>query len=222
MDEKRLVGERAVEFVKDGMVVGLGTGSTVYYTLLKLGELVQEGLNIRGVPTSVQTEKIAIELGIPLIDYDEKTHIDVAIDGADEVDADLDLIKGGGGALLREKIVANAADLFVVVATPPKLVNRLGDFGLPIEVIPFGIELTMRAIEKTGLKPRMRQEENRQFLTDQNNYIVDCAVPSKVDLKELEMQLNRIPGIVEHGLFVEMMDVLVTLDNEGETILEER
>ena len=118
MNEKRLVGEKAVDFIKDGMVVGLGTGSTVYYTIMKLGQLVKEGLSIQGIPTSIQTEELATKLGIPLASFQEIEQIDVAIDGADEVDSNLDLIKGGGGALLREKIIAKAAKKFIVVATP--------------------------------------------------------------------------------------------------------
>ena len=125
LNEKLLVGEKAVEFIKDGMVVGLGTGSTVYYTIMKLGQLVKEGLSIQGIPTSIQTEELAKKLEIPLASYKEIEKIDVAIDGADEVDSNLDLIKGGGGALLREKIIAKAAKKFIVVATPSKMVGKI-------------------------------------------------------------------------------------------------
>ena len=147
VNEKQLVGEKAAEYVKDGMVVGLGTGSTIFYTILKLSHLVKQGLNIRGVPTSEVTAELAREYGIPLVDFSEIEDIDVAIDGADQVDSDLNLIKGGGGALLREKIIAHSADTFIVIADSSKLANRLGAFPLPVEVVPFGFEMTAKRIQ---------------------------------------------------------------------------
>lgn len=222
MHEKKLVGEKAVEFIKDGMVIGLGTGTTVHHTIVKLGQLVKEGMEIKGIPTSLQTEELATELGIPLIDYNEVTHIDVAVDGADEVDANLALIKGGGGALLREKIIAKAADTFIVVATPDKMVSKLGAFGLPVEVVPFGIEFTKHEIEKMGLKPVFRKLGDQPFKTDNSNYIFDCKVPETVDLKEIETDLIQIPGVVEHGLFVDMATMVITLDEEKNVVSIEK
>ncbi|MDQ0243642.1 ribose 5-phosphate isomerase A [Bacillus fengqiuensis] len=212
MNEKQLVGEQAAEFVKDGMVVGLGTGSTVYYTLKKLGERVQEGLSIQGIPTSVQTETIAKEFGIPLTNFLEVDYIDLAIDGADEVDPNLNLTKGGGGALLREKIIAKAAKKFIVVADSSKLVEKLGTFLLPVEVVPFGFSMTERHIRELGCSPEMRLKEGKPFITDNGNYIFDCNFPDIPYPETLERKLNMIPGVVENGLFVGMTDVLVSVD----------
>ncbi|MEH7381089.1 ribose-5-phosphate isomerase RpiA [Bacillus sp. JJ1533] len=212
MNEKKAVGEKAVDYIKDGMVVGLGTGSTVFYTITKLGELVQNGLSIKGIPTSKQTEKLAKEIGIPLISFNEVEHIDVAVDGADEVDPDLNLIKGGGGALLREKIIANAAKTFIVIADPDKNVTRLGSFPLPVEVLPFGIEMTKKKIQELGITLQLRQVQGNPFRTDNGNYILDCRLPDMTNLKELERELNLIPGVIENGLFLGMTDKYITLD----------
>ncbi|AXI07735.1 ribose 5-phosphate isomerase A [Oceanobacillus zhaokaii] len=222
MNEKKIVGEKAVEFIKDGMVVGLGTGTTVYYSIIKLGKLVKEGLNIQGIPTSVQTEELAKQLGIPLVSCNEVEQIDVAIDGADEVNSDLDLIKGGGGALLREKIIAKAANKFIVVATPSKMVGNLGSFQLPVEVAPFGVELTEKHIRKYGINPILRQIEGNPYKTDNGNYIFDCSFPDSLNVKELEEKLNLIPGVVENGLFINMTDIVVSLDDEKNIVLIER
>ena len=157
MNEKAAVGEKAaVDFVKDGMIVGLGTGSTVYYTILKIGEMVRQGMKIKGVATSVQTEKLAAEQGIPLLSIDEAQTIDVAIDGADEIDHHFYAIKGGCGALLREKIIAKASKEFVVVADSKKVVQRLGNFPLPVEVVPFGAGKTEGYIQKFGCRTVLR------------------------------------------------------------------
>src|SRR3954463_1178740 len=169
LNEKRLVGENAVEFIKDGMVVGLGTGSTVYYTIMKIGQLVKEGLSIQGIPTSIQTAELATKLGISLASFQEIGEIDVAIDGANEVDSNFNLIKGGGGALLREKIIAKAAQQFIVVATPAKLSNKFGSFPLPVEVVPFGAEWTAKHLEELRGKPSLRQINGKPYRTDNGN-----------------------------------------------------
>lgn len=222
MNEKKEVGEKAVDYVKEGMVVGLGTGTTVFYTILKLGKLVEQGLSIKGVPTSKQTEKLAIEVGIPLISLNETEQIDVAIDGADEVNPDLDLIKGGGGALLREKIIAKAAKSFIVIADPHKRVSKLGSFPLPVEVVPFGYEMTMKHIQGLGCSPQLRQNNGIPFLTDNGNYIIDCISPIIGQPGELEKNLNLIPGVVENGLFVGMADKVITLNREKSIIINGR
>jgi ribose 5-phosphate isomerase A len=215
LNEKKEVGEKAVEYVKDDMVVGLGTGSTVYYFISKLSQLVQQGLSIKGVPTSKQTEKLAIELGIPLISLNEIEQIDVTVDGADEVDSELNLIKGGGGALLREKIIANAAKTFIVVADSHKNVDTLGTFPLPIEVVPFGYEMTMKYIGELGGNSKLRHREGTPFLTDNGNYIIDTSFQEIKQPKELEKNLNLIPGVVDNGLFVGMADAVMTIvDNK--------
>lgn len=219
MVDKKIVGEKAADFVKDGMVVGLGTGSTVFYTIQKLGQLVKEGLSIKGIPTSVQTEELAKELGIPLTSFSEIESIDIAIDGADEVNSDLELIKGGGGALLREKIIARAAKTFIVVADSSKRVEKLGAFRLPVEVIPFGYEMTEKHIRAMGLVPEIRLNRENPFITENGNYIFDCEISEHVQPEMLEQMLNMIPGVVENGLFVGMTDLVITLDPEKNVVM---
>ncbi|WP_026567392.1 ribose-5-phosphate isomerase RpiA [Bacillus sp. UNC41MFS5] len=211
MNEKKEVGEKALEYVKDGMVVGLGTGTTVFYTITKLGQLVKQGLSIKGVPTSEQTKQLAIKLGIPLVSFNEIEQIDVTIDGADEVDLELNLIKGGGGALLREKIIANAANNFIVVADSDKNVDTLGTFPLPIEVVPFGYEMTVKHIRELGGSPKLRQMDGTPYLTDNGNYIIDSSFQEITNPGELEKNLNHIPGVVDNGLFVGMADIVITI-----------
>ncbi|MFJ5621404.1 ribose-5-phosphate isomerase RpiA [Peribacillus loiseleuriae] len=222
MIEKKIVGEKAVEFVKDGMTVGLGTGSTVYYTIIKLGQLMKEGLTIKGVPTSVETEKLANECGIPLANIKEIDQIDVAIDGADEVDSQLNLMKGGGGALLREKIIARAAKKFIVVADPAKIVNHLGAFPLPIEVVPFGVEMTNEQIRLLGAETKIRYSNGNPYQSDNGNYIIDAKFPNILNPVTLEQKLNMIPGVVENGLFNQMADAVITLNAEKSIVIKNR
>ena len=221
MNEKELVGIKAAEYLKDGMVVGLGTGSTAYYTIKKLGELVGKGLNIKGIPTSEQTAALALEQGIPLVDFKDVKQIDVAVDGADEFDTDLNLIKGGGGALLREKIIANAASTFIVIADSSKRAERLGSFPLPVEVVRFGAEMTSKKIAELGCQPKFRLNGYKPFITDNGNYILDCDFKQIESPEELEKQLNMIPGVVENGLFVNMAKRLITIEN-GELVEKKR
>ncbi|MEY2194728.1 ribose-5-phosphate isomerase RpiA [Neobacillus sp. BF23-41] len=211
MNEKKEVGEKAVDYVKEGMIVGLGTGSTVFYTISKLGKLVQQGFSIKGIPTSKQTEKLAIDVGIPLVSLNEIDHIDLAIDGADEVNRDLDLIKGGGGALLREKIIAKAAKTFIVVTDSHKNVDTLGTFPLPIEVVPFGYEMTIKYIRELGGNPKLREKDGNPFLTDNGNYIIDSSFQEIKHPNELEKNLNLIPGVVDNGLFIGLADAVITI-----------
>ncbi|ALC92860.1 ribose 5-phosphate isomerase [Bacillus sp. FJAT-18017] len=201
------------------MIVGLGTGSTVFYTIKKLGQLVNEGLSIKAVPTSIQTERLAREVGITLVDFTEIEEFDLVIDGADEVDENLDLIKGGGGALLREKVIAYAAREFIVVADSSKLVNRLGAFKLPVEVVPFGMELTEKHLKALGGLPRLRTSSGTPFKTDNGNFIFDCDFGLIENVKELEYKINMIPGVVENGLFVGMADKVITVDKQGEVVI---
>jgi ribose 5-phosphate isomerase A len=221
VNEKQLVGEKAVEYISDGMVVGLGTGSTAYYTIKKLGESVRKGLNIKGIPTSEQTAALAVEQGIMLVDFKDVKQIDVAIDGADEFDADLNLIKGGGGALLREKIIANAASTFIVIADSSKGSVKLGAFSLPVEIVTFGAKMTSQKIAELGCEPKLRLNGNQPFITDNGNYILDCDFKQIESPVELERQLNMIPGVVENGLFVNRADFLITIEN-GELIEKTR
>ena len=203
MNLKQMAGERAAEYVEDGMIIGLGTGSTVYYTIVKLGELVKEGLDIIGIPTSLETERLAKELGINLSSLEEHPVIDLTIDGADEIDPRLNLIKGGGGALLREKIVASASKTEIIVADERKLVQNLGErFYLPVEAIPFSEAVVMKRLDEMGLNPEPRVRDGKRFITDNGNIIIDCHTGPIENAAELEKELNMIPGVVENGLFI--------------------
>jgi len=222
VNEKQIIGEKAVDFVEDNMVVGLGTGSTVFYTIRKLGQLVKQGLHITGIPTSIQTEELATKFGIPISKFEDVEQIDIAIDGADEVSSELDLLKGGGGALLREKIVAREAKTFIVVADSSKLVQKLGSFLLPVEVIPFGVGVTKKNIYRLGGNVNLRESKGKPFKTDNGNYILDCSFSDILSPKVLERELNMIPGVVENGLFVEMADTVITVDQENNVVIKKR
>ncbi|MDT2046827.1 ribose-5-phosphate isomerase RpiA [Bacillus sp. 1780r2a1] len=222
MNEKQIIGEKAVDFVEDNMVVGLGTGSTVFYTIRKLGQLVKQGLHITGIPTSIQTEELAKKFGIPISKFEDVEQIDIAIDGADEVSSELDLLKGGGGALLREKIVAREAKTFIVVADSSKLVEKLGSFLLPVEVIPFGVEVTKKNIYRLGGNVNLRESKGKPFKTDNGNYILDCSFSDILSPKVLERELNMIPGVVENGLFVEMAESVITIGQENNVVIKKR
>jgi ribose 5-phosphate isomerase A len=222
MDAKRRAGERAVEFVEDGMVLGLGTGSTAYWMVERLGQRVREGLKVRCVPTSRRTEEQARALGIPLVTFAEVRRLDLAIDGADEIGPGLALIKGGGGALLREKLVARAAARFVVIADASKRVGVLGRFPLPVEVVPFAWEVTTRRVaEVTNTEPRLRRDERGEaYLTDNGNYVLDCLCGEIRDPEGTERALKLLTGVVECGLFVGMADAAVVATDEEVEIIE--
>ncbi len=202
---KQLAGEYAAYFVKDGMKVGLGTGSTVYWTIQKLGERVKEGLSFQAVPTSKETEALAKQLNISLISLNDVQSLDFTIDGADEIDANLQLIKGGGGALLREKIVATSSKELIIIADESKLVTHLGTFPLPVEITPFSWKQTERKIQSLGCQTTLRLKNNETFITDNNNVIIDCIFPYNItNPANLHTQLKMITGVVETGLFVNM------------------
>jgi ribose 5-phosphate isomerase A len=217
-DAKRRAGEKAAEYVKDGQLVGLGTGSTTKFAVEKIGQMVQSGLDIKGVPTSRATERLALDLGIPLLDLNEVIKLDVAIDGADEVDPDFNMIKGGGGALTREKLVALAASKRVFVVDDTKLVERLGQTRLlPVEVLPFAWSLSARLLIGTGCKVILRKEGEKVFETDNGNYILDCEYGPIEDAGALEQRIKLLPGVVECGLFISMADaVIVAYDDRVE------
>lgn len=211
---KQEVGKAAAALVKSGTIVGLGTGSTTAYAIEYLGKRIQSGelTDIKGIPTSFQAEVLAKQYGIPLTTLDAVDHIDIAIDGADEVDPQKNLIKGGGAAHTREKIVDALAEQFVVVVDANKLVDRLGStFLLPVEVIPMAIAPVMRAIEKLGGKPELRMGIRKAgpVITDQGNMVIDVKFDSIDNPAELEKTLNNIPGVLENGLFVGVADVIL-------------
>lgn len=209
-ESKKLAGERAVDFVQDGQIVGLGTGSTIYYALIALGREVSKGLDIRGVPTSIATEELALNLGIPIINLNTVSTVDVLMDGADEIDRDFNMIKGGGGALTREKLVALAANKRITVVDKGKLVSRLGEnFLLPVEVLPFAWRQVMYKLTDLNCQPKLREREDKLFETDNGNYIVDCKFDGIDDAEELEKRIKLIPGVVESGLFVGITDILI-------------
>lgn len=214
--QKALAALKAMEFVQDGQILGLGTGSTVHHFLTALGQQVQQGLRVRGVPTSQVTAVYARQLGIPLLSNEEPWDIDVAVDGADQIDPHLNLIKGGGGALLREKIVAKAAQQFIVIVDQAKHVPRLGlSFPLPVEIVPFGWRTTQRHLENLGWQSPLRQKAGQPFLTDNGNYIMDLHIPEIADPAALELSLNQIPGVIECGLFVMMASLVITGTDDG-------
>ncbi len=219
--EKEAAARASLRFVKDGQVVGLGTGSTAAHFIQLLGEQVKKGLKIRGIPTSDRSRDQAASLGIPLTTLDECQQIDVTVDGADEVDPQLRLIKGGGGALLREKIVASATRQLVIVVDATKRVPVLGKFPLPVEVIKFAQALVKKKIEALGAAVELRRDKDgKPFLTDENNHILDCRFGQIPDADRLARQLSDMPGVVEHGLFIGMASVVLVAN--GNEVVELR
>jgi ribose 5-phosphate isomerase A len=202
-EEKEAAGRAAAKLVRDGDIVGLGTGSTAYFAVVALGERVQDGLKIIGIPTSVRTADLARAVGIPLTTLDEHPEIDITIDGADEVDPKLNLIKGGGGALTREKVIATASKNMVVVADSGKVVAVLGKFPLPVEVIAFARTVVERKVVALGGSPKLRvKADDSPFVTDNGNQILDCSFGKIADPPALARELSGTPGVVEHGLFI--------------------
>ena len=221
MNLKQIAGEKAVEYMKDGMVVGLGTGSTVFYAIKKISEGVKNGLDIIGIPTSVETEKLAKQIGIQLSTLEEHPVIDVTIDGADEIDKKLNLIKGMGGALLREKIVASASKKEIIIADDSKLVDMLGTKSpLPVEIARFGWSYAAKKISELGCNVGLRKKNGEVCITDNGNYILDCKFHQIDKPKEMEQKINLIPGVLENGLFIGLADVAVVAGEDGVRIIE--
>ncbi len=226
--EKAAAARASLRFVHDGNIVGLGTGSTAAYAVRFLGERVRKGLKIRGIPTSVQTRDLATSVGIPLTTLDEIPQlglqpIDVTIDGADEFDAQLRLIKGGGGALLREKIIASASKQVVIIADSSKQVAVLGKFPLPVEVIPFAQSLIAARITALGATVKLRKDtKGNPFMSDEGHHILDCSFGQIADPPALARVLSDMPGIVEHGLFINLATVVLVAKGENVTELPRR
>ena len=223
---KKRAAEAALAHVQDGMRLGLGTGSTAAFFVRALGRQVGEGLSVVGVPTSEATARLATELGIPLTDLEATPELDLAVDGADEIGPGLALIKGGGGALLREKIVAHAARRMIVIADPSKLVEALGAFPLPIEIVPFGFTATVLAVERAALELGLpvaldqRRRGGRAFVTDGGNWVLDASFGRIPDPEALAERLSDIPGCVEHGLFLGYADLAIVASVGGVTEIE--
>lgn len=220
---KFAAARRAVDFVEDGMKVGLGTGSTAAWMVRALAERVrEEGLKLTCVPTSQRTAELGHQLGLKIVGLDQAGWLDLTIDGTDEFDADLNLIKGGGGAHLMEKIVATASDRMIVISDASKEVKTLGAFPLPVEVVPFGwqtsrmlIEELLNSMDVLGTKAGLRMNGERAFVTDEGNHILDLSLGRIGNPRQLSLALNQVPGVVENGLFIDMCDTLVVGYGDG-------
>lgn len=218
---KKMAGIKAAEYVKDGMVVGLGTGSTAYYFVEEIGRRIkEEGLTITAVTTSSVTSQQAEGLGIPLKSIDEVDEVDVTVDGADEVDPAFNGIKGGGGALLMEKVVATPTKEYIWVVDESKLVDTLGAFKLPVEVVQYGAEQVFRRFEKAGYKPSFREKDGQRFVTDMKNFIIDLDLGAIENPVAFGKELDHIVGVVEHGLFNQMVDKVIVAGQAGVQVLE--
>ncbi len=220
--EKKLAAEKCLQYVRDGMCLGLGSGTTATVMLDILGSRIRNGLQVRGVPTSEVSNQLAQKAGIPLVGLGDAQTIDLTIDGADEVDENLNLIKGGGGALLREKIVASLSQRLVIIVDSRKRVERLGKCPLPVEVVRFAWQPIAARLGDLGASVVLRTDSrDRPFVTDEGNYILDCAFGQIDDPATLGRQLDAMPGIMEHGLFVDMTDTLI-IGHGAETLVIER
>ncbi len=224
MNLKKLAAEKAVEFIESGMIVGLGTGSTAAFAVKKIGELIKAGKlnNIKGIPSSVQTEILAKQAGVPLTNFDKDPVIDLTIDGADEVDENLNLIKGGGGALLREKVLAQATKTNIIIVDESKISKRLGEkWAVPVEVIRFASAVEERFLQNLGAKTELRADEKCQIVvTDENNWIIDANFGAIENPAELARAFENRAGIVEHGLFIGLAHKVIVATENGIEILE--
>ncbi|MCM1991498.1 ribose-5-phosphate isomerase RpiA [Oceanirhabdus seepicola] len=216
MNTKKIAGEKAAEFIENGMTVGLGTGSTVYYTIMKLAERVRkDGLKIRCVSTSSKTTKLGEQLGLEIFSLNDVDYIDVTIDGADEVDKNFNGIKGGGGALLYEKLVAFASKKVIWVIDNSKKVNKLGKFPLPVEVVPYAYTHLFNFFMESGFNPVLREIDEEIFKTDGGHYIIDLHMGVIDNPYEFSLKLKDIPGVVDIGMFLDMTDVLIVGNEDG-------
>ena len=219
MNLKEVVGKEAVKYVEDGMIVGLGTGSTVFYFVHALADRVKEGLNIQMVSTSIQTVELAKSLGRNIKELEEIDHIDLAVDGVDEIDKNFNAIKGGGAALFREKIVADIAKEVIWIYDESKDVEKLGKFNLPVEILPFGYSHTVRKLTEAGLNPVIRKKDGEILITDNHNYIADLHLGYGFDIEEVKQKLANIVGVVEHGLFLNMCKLCIKGTPGGAVII---
>jgi ribose 5-phosphate isomerase A len=220
--EKRRAAAASLEYVRDGMCLGLGSGSTATIMLAMLGERVRQGLHIAGVPTSEASRRLAIQAGITLLGFDQVSQLDLTIDGADQVDRDLNLIKGGGGALLREKIVASFSRRVIIIVDSGKQAEKLGAFALPVEVVRFAWQPIAERLRGMGAEPRLRTDDaGVPLVTDEGNYILDCDFGTIDDPPGLARELDSVSGVMEHGLFVGQADVLL-VGRSAEVLVIER
>ena len=222
MDQKRIVGEKTADYIKNGMILGLGTGSTAYYMIKKVGELVQSGMDLKAVATSKSTENLAKELHIPLVDIDKVDKIDLAIDGVDEIDINFNAIKGGGGALFREKIVASLAKEVIWIMDESKLVDNIYDFPLPVEILPYGYTHVIKKLQDYLLNPVIRMKSDNFFITDNGNYIVDLHIGKLININDVYNKVNEIYGVLETGLFINMCNRIIIGTNNIAKVIENR
>jgi ribose 5-phosphate isomerase A len=219
--EKAAAARRAAEMVRDGQLVGLGTGSTATIAIRELGRRVKEGLKIEGVATSTAIEALAASLSIPLVNFNEISKLDITIDGADEIDSKFNMIKGGGGALIREKLVAIASEKEIIIVDSSKRVARLGDARvLPVEVLRFGWSLAERALTKLGCTCVLRRAGDQVFLSDNGNYILDCNFGGIDDPAGLEKTIKLIPAVVESGLFINLASTLIVGSGQSVQVID--
>lgn len=216
---KKKAAEKACEFIQDGMIIGMGSGSTTFYALERIGELIRSGQlkNVAGIPSSLNTSKLAVKFGIPLTDFKNHSQIDLTLDGADEVDQNLNLVKGGGGAHLREKIVFQASKRNIVIVDKSKMSQKLGSKRLvPIEILPFAIEVESQFLESIGAKISLRKvPDGNPYITDQQNFIFDADFGIIEKPEELDSLLNSRAGIMAHGLFIRMASEVIVAGEEG-------
>lgn len=219
MEEKKIAGIKATEYIEDNMIIGLGTGSTAYYMIERVGQMVKQGLNIKAVATSQSTTNLANEFNIPLVSIDKVERIHLAIDGVDEIDSDFNAIKGGGGALFREKMVANIADKVIWIMDSSKVVDSIGAFPLPVEILPYGYTHILKKLNLLSLNPVLRMKGDVPFLTDNHNYIADLHLGKAFDIKDVSEKLKFISGVLETGLFLNTCDrIIVGTGNETKII----
>jgi ribose 5-phosphate isomerase A len=219
--EKQLAAKEGVKYIKDRQIVGLGTGSTAYFAIVEIGEMVKKGLRINAIPTSAQTAKQAESLNIPLVSIDDVDSIDITIDGTDEFDSNLNLIKGGGGALLKEKMVARITKKQIIITDSSKKVETLGAFKIPVEVLPFASDFACKRIEEFGGKVKIRRKKGEIFLTDEKNYIIDTDFGLIENPYAVSDKLNNIEGVICNGLFLDLADVVI-MGKGRETVVFEK
>lgn len=222
VEQKRTAGEKAAEYIKDGMILGLGTGSTAFYMIQKVGEMVRDGVNITAVATSMSTERLARKLNIPVFNIDEVASIDLAIDGVDAIDRRYNAVKGGGGALFREKLVASMAKEVIWIMDESKLVDDIGVSPLPVEVLPYGHTQVLRQLAQYGYKPQLRQKDGVNFVTDNGNYIIDLHIGSPMDIAAVKASLDAIVGVLETGLFLNMCTRMIVGTDSGAVVYENK
>jgi ribose 5-phosphate isomerase A len=220
LEEKRIAGIKAAEYIEDNMVLGLGTGSTAYYMIEKVGELVRQGLNLKAVATSQNTAELAAKFKIPLVSIDEVDRIDLAIDGVDEIDGRFNAIKGGGGALFREKMAASIARNVIWIMDSSKVVDTIGAFPLPVEVLPYGHSHTLKKLKALSLNPVLRIRDGMTFVTDNKNYIVDLHIGRGFDIGRVSEELKCTTGVLETGLFINTCDRIIIGKGTSAEIVE--